>query len=132
MSQENVEVVRSMFAAYRAGDVEAVIGAADPDIELRPAVVGGPEGTVYGGREGLEAFFKDIDAAWEQFGIETEEFRDLGDTVLVLGRTRALARDGMMLEANMGWVCGMRSGKIASFHSFPSRAEALRAVGLHQ
>ena len=132
MSQENVEVVRSMFAAYRAGDTEAVVDAADVDIELRPAVVGGPEGTVYSGREGIRAFFKDIDAAWEQFAVEAEEFRDLGDTVLVLGRTRLVARDGMALEASAGWVCGMRSGKITRFHSFPSSAEALEAVGLRE
>jgi ketosteroid isomerase-like protein len=73
MSRENVEVVRSMFAAYRAGDVEAVIDTADADIELRPGIVGGPEGTVYRGSEGFRACLKDIDSAWEQFRIETEE-----------------------------------------------------------
>ena len=70
MSQENVEVVRSMFAAYRAGEVEAVIDAADPDIELRPGLVGGLEGTVYRGWEGFRAFLEDVDAAWELFRIE--------------------------------------------------------------
>jgi ketosteroid isomerase-like protein len=132
MSQENVEVVRSMFAAYRAGDVESVIDTADADIELRPGIVGGPEGTVYRGSEGFRAFLEDIDSAWEQFRIETQEFRDLGETVLVLGRTRALARHGMTLEASAGWVCRMRRGKIARFQSFPSSAEALRAVGLRK
>ena len=130
MSQENVEIVRSMFAAYRAGDVEAVIDTADPDIELRPGLVGGLEGTVYRGREGFRAFLEDIDAAWELFRIETEDFRDLGDTVLVLGRVRADARDGMTLEASAGWICGMQRGKIARFQSFPSSAKALEAVGL--
>jgi ketosteroid isomerase-like protein len=130
MSQENVEVVRLMFAAYRAGDVEAVIDTADAEIELRPGIVGGPEGSVYRGREGFRAFLQDVDAAWEQFRIETDEFRDLGDTVLVLGRARARARDGMTLKASAGWVCGMRRGKIARFQSFPSSAEALEAMGL--
>jgi len=132
MSQENVRVVRSMFAAYRAGDIEGVLDAADTDIELRPAVVGGPEGSIYSGPEGVRAFFEDIDATWEQFGIETQEFRDLGDQVLVLGRTRLVARDGMELEDSAGWVFGMRSGKIARFDAFRSRAEALEAVGLRE
>ena len=132
MSNENVEVVRSMLAAYRAGDTEAVIDAADPDIELRPAVVGRPEGTVYRGPEGVRAFFEDIDAAWEQFGIEAEEFRDLGDTVVVLGRSSLVARDGMTLEARVGWVFGMRNGRIARFDSFLSHREALEAVGLSE
>ena len=121
-----------MFAAYRAGQVEDVIEAADVDIELRPGIVGGPEGTVYRGSEGFRSCLKDIEAAWEEFQIEAEEYRDLGDTVLVLGRTRALARHGMTLEASAGWVCGMRRGKIARFQSFPSSAKALEAAGLSE
>jgi len=112
--------------------VEAVIDVADSDIELRPAVVGGPEGAVYRGPEGIRAFFKDVDAAWEQFDIEAEEFRGFGDQVLVLGRTRQVARDGLELDDSAGWVFGMRSGKIARFDAFRSRAEALEAVGLRE
>jgi ketosteroid isomerase-like protein len=130
MSASDVEVVRSMLLAYRAGNIDAVIEAADPDIEVRPAVVGGPEGIVYRGPEGVRAFFVDIAAAWERFEIEAEEFRDLGDTVLVLGSSSLVARDGMTLDAKTGWVFGMRNGKIARFDSYLSRGEAFVAVGL--
>jgi ketosteroid isomerase-like protein len=130
MSQDNLEVVRSMLSAYRAGDIEAVVATAAEDIELRPAVVGGPEGAVYSGREGVRAFFKDIDSAWEQFTIEPEEFRELGNTVVVLGRSRLVARDGMELEARVGWVYELRRGKVVRFDSFLSRPEALEAAGL--
>jgi ketosteroid isomerase-like protein len=132
MSQENVEVVRSMLAAYGAGDIEAVVSVADAEIELRPAVVGGPEGTVYRGPEGVRAFFADIAAAWERFAIEAEDFRDVGDTVLVLGRSSLVARDGMALDAKAGWVFGVRNGRITRFDSFLSRDEALEAVGLRE
>jgi ketosteroid isomerase-like protein len=90
------------------------------------------EGTVYRGWEGFRAFLEDVDAAWERFRIETEEFRDLGDTVLVLGRVLADARDGMTLETGAGWVCGMEQGKIAHFQSFLTSAEALEAAGLSE
>jgi ketosteroid isomerase-like protein len=56
MSRHNVEIVQSMFAAYGAGDFEAMLDTADADIELRPGIVGGPEGTVYRGSEGFRAF----------------------------------------------------------------------------
>jgi ketosteroid isomerase-like protein len=92
--------------------------------------VGAPEGAVYSGREGVRAFFEDIDAAWEQFSIEPEEFRDLGDTVVVLGRSRLVARDGMELEASVGWVYELRRGKVTRFDSFLSRPEALEAAGV--
>ena len=87
---------------------------------------------MYRGWEGFRAFLEDVDSAWELFRIETEEFRDMGDTVLVLGRQRARARDGMTLEASAGWVCEIQRGKIARFQSSPSSVKALEAVGLSE
>jgi len=132
MSQQNVETVRAMFASYAEGDVDAVINAAAEDIELRPALVGGLEGTVYRGKEGFRRFLADVDTAWDEWQIEIAEIHDLKDTVLALGSVQARARDGMKLEARSGWVCGMRDGKVARFRSFVSRAEALEAVGLRE
>jgi ketosteroid isomerase-like protein len=132
MSQENVEIVRAMFASYTEGDVEAVISAAAVDIEVRPGLVGSLEGTVYRGKEGFRRFLADVDAAWDEWRIEIEELRDLNDTVLALGRVRARARDGMSLEARSGWICRMRDEKVAELRSFTSRAEALEAVGLRE
>ena len=132
MSQENVEAVRRMFAAYSRADVEAVVATAAADIEVRPGLVGGLEGTVYRGREGFRRFLTDVDAAWEEWRIEIEELRDLDDTVLALGQVRARAREGMALEAHAGWVCRMRGGKLADFRSFVSAGEALEAVGLSE
>jgi ketosteroid isomerase-like protein len=132
MSRENVEVVRALFAAYATGEVEAVISAAAADIEIRPGLVGSLEGTVYRGREGFGRFLADVDAAWEEWKIDIDELRDLNDTVLALGRVRARARDGMTLEAGAGWIFVMRDGKIASFRSFTTQAEALEAAGLRE
>jgi ketosteroid isomerase-like protein len=132
MSQENVEVVGAMFASYGRADADGVIAALAEDVEVRPALVGGLEGTVYRGKDGFRRFLADVGAAWEEWRIEIEELRDLGDTVLALGNVRARARDGMVLEAHAGWVCGMRCGRIADFRSFASRSEALEAVGLSE
>ena len=130
MSQENVDTVRALFASYAKRDVDAVINMVAVDVEVRPALVGGLEGTVYRGQDGFRRFLADVEAAWEEWQIEIDELRDLSDTVLALGRVRARARDGMNLEARAGWVCGMRDGKVAHFRSFRSRIEALEAVGL--
>jgi hypothetical protein len=56
MSQENVEVVRSLFAAFAGRDFEAAAIAMHPEVEIRPAIVGGPERTVYGGLDGNRQF----------------------------------------------------------------------------
>jgi ketosteroid isomerase-like protein len=132
MSQENVETVRALFAHYAKRDIDAVINTVVDDVEVRPALVGGPEGTVYRGKDGFRRFLADVEAAWEEWQIEIDELRDLGDTVLTLGRVRARARDGMTLEARAAWVCDMRDGKVAHFRSFTSPIEALEAVGLSE
>ncbi len=88
MSHENVDTVRSMFSSYAERDVDAVINAASVDIEVRPALVGGLEGTVYRGQKGFRRFLADVEAAWEEWHIEIDELRDLSDTVLALGRVR--------------------------------------------
>ena len=133
MSQENVEAVRALFDAYREQDVDAVVEIADPDIEVHPSIVGGPEGNVYRGRDGFRQFLANVEAAWGDFRIETEEFRDLGDTVLVLGRSSARGEgSGALVEANTGWVCVLRKGKVRQFRSFARREQALEAVGLRE
>ena len=48
MSQENVEVVRSAYAAFNRSDFDAVAAALHPDVEWHP-YLGGLERTVYRG-----------------------------------------------------------------------------------
>ncbi len=51
MSQQNVEGVRGMFEAFEARDLDRLVADADPEVEPRPGLVGGLEGTVYRGRD---------------------------------------------------------------------------------
>jgi ketosteroid isomerase-like protein len=133
MSQQNVEVVRALFDAYRRQAIDAAVEIAHPDIEVRPSIVGGPESSVYRGRDGFRMFLADVEAAWADFSIEVEEFRDLGDTVLALGRSFARGEgSGVAVEATTGWVAVVRDGKVHRFASFVSRDQALEAVGLRE
>jgi ketosteroid isomerase-like protein len=133
MSRENVEVVRALFDAYRSRAIDAAVELAHPDIEVRPSIVGGPESSVYRGRDGFRTFLADVEAAWADFRIEVEEFRDLGATVLALGRSFARGEgSGVVVEATTGWVAVVRDGKVHRFASFASRDQALEAVGLRE
>ena len=132
MSQENLETVRAMFEAYERGDYSANVDLVHSDLEIRPAMTGWLEGTVYRGLDGHRQFLEDNDAAWAEFHVEIQEYRDLGETVLVLGQTWALGRDGIRVDGPGGWVCGMREGKLHRLRTFNSWAEALEAVGLSE
>jgi uncharacterized protein len=133
MSQENVEVVKDVFAAFNDREFDAATACFHPETEVRPAIVGGPEGVVYRGRDGVRRFFADIDTAWADFRVEPQEFRDLGSEVLVLGRAYARGRgSGIVLDEAAAWVAGMRDGEVIQFRSFTTREEALEAVGLRE
>ena len=120
-----------MLEAFGRRDLDGVAAEADPDIQVRPAVVGGLEGTVYRGHRGLREFVADLDDTWREFRVEAEEFRALDDVVLVLGRTVAEGMEsGVRLDTPSGFVFGVRENKVHSFRSFVSREAALAAVGL--
>ena len=132
VARKNVEAVRAMFAAFEVRDMGRLLDGVHPEIEVRPALVGGLEGTVYRGREGYREFVADIDEIWDDFRAQAEEFRDLGEVVLVLGRASGRGKEsGVQVDAPAGWVGTMREGKLNSFASF-TRDDALEAVGLRE
>ena len=133
MSEENVELARSLLAAFADRDRGAAAEVLHPEVEIRPAIVGGPEGVVYRGLDGTIQFWADIDAAWAEFRIEAEEFRDLGDRVLVLGRAFARAeRSGIVFDEPAGWLAAIHEGRIVRFRSFSNQLDALEAAGLSE
>jgi ketosteroid isomerase-like protein len=133
MSRENVELVKSLFAAFADRDLDAAASVLHPEIEIRPAIVGGPEGVVYRGLNGNRQFWADIDAAWTEFRIEPEEFRDLGGQVLVLGRAFAHAPgSGIALDEATAWIAAVHEGQIVRFRSFTNQRQALEAAGLRE
>jgi ketosteroid isomerase-like protein len=134
MSQENVEAVNTLFAAFGRRDFEAAVGVLDPSVEVRPVIVGGPQGLVYRGLDGMRKFWADIDAAWAEFRITPEEFRELDGEILVFGRAFARGREsGIGIDAAAAWIVRLRQGEIVGFRSFsnPQNAlEARRAAGV--
>src|ERR1039458_4041675 len=86
MSQENVEIIRGMYAAWLAQDIRAVYETFDEDIELNPD----PEaswvgiGQTYRGLAGIKSYMAAVYDAFKDYRPEVEELMDLGDQVLTL------------------------------------------------
>jgi ketosteroid isomerase-like protein len=86
MSRDKVEPVKRAVDAYNRRDVDTFFAElATPDFEWFPALTRAFEGGGYRGREGVERFQADTRENWEELQTLPEEFRDLGDRVLVLG-----------------------------------------------
>src|SRR2546425_12008407 len=78
MSQDNVEVVRSVFAAVNRGDRETAIGFLHPEVVIDATrSVFNP--TTYVGMQGIRRWMSDTDEVWEQFGLEVSELIDASD-----------------------------------------------------
>ena len=92
----------------------------------------GCEGRIYRGMDGYRQFLADIDATFEKFRVEPNEFRDLGDRVLVFGRASGRGRaSGIEVDAAASYVVDVRDGKVCRFRTFVGR-EALEVVGLSE
>ena len=105
----------------------------DEQFELHSAIIGGAEGKVYRGHEGVRRWLADSDESFDELRIAASDFRDLGDRVLVFGRIRARGREsGLELDSETGWVCTLQAGKLVKSKGFLSRAQALEAAGLEE
>lgn len=134
MSQENVEAVRRALDGWNRGDVDAWVESAHPDIEWFSAIKGRVEGdnTVYRGVAETRRFWDEWHAIWE-LTIELSDIRDLGDTVLALGRMQARGDgSGIDIESPIGYVFEFEGGVVRRARSYLNPRQALEAVGLRE
>ena len=131
MSQENVEIVRSGFEAYNAGDMDAVRELYHPDAIARPPE-GWPEPGPFVGREAIMSQFEQLR---QTFHVDTWEwisdFMDAADRVAVRVIWRG-AGSGPDANLEMTDVWVVRKGKIHGLECFWDHAEALEVLGLSE
>jgi ketosteroid isomerase-like protein len=64
---------------------------------------------------------------------QIEDIRDLGESVLVLGRVAVSGRATQIeLETELGELITFRDGTIATVHDYLSHREGLEAAGLQE
>ena len=86
MSSANLDLVRSIYAAWERGDFSEAEWA-DPEIEYEHA--DGPSPGTWTGLAGMSKGERYFLSAWEGFRVAAEEYRELdGERVLVLARYR--------------------------------------------
>ena len=90
MSKENVEAFKRGLEAGNRGDVDGLLDELHPEIEWHSALhalMGGQE-TVFRGHDGVRRMIGDLYETFAEVHIEMSEFRDLGDGLVAIGRTR--------------------------------------------
>jgi ketosteroid isomerase-like protein len=131
---ENLDLVRSIDAAWERGDFSSVDWA-DPEIEF---VMGdGPDPGSFTGVAVMAAFWRKFLSAWEGYRVFLDEYRELGgEQVLVLlhaggrGKTSGLAlRQARQTSANLFQI---REGKVTRLAIYFERDRAFADLGLEE
>jgi len=131
MSQENEAVARQTFDAIGRWDIDALLELYDPEIEFLPLTGTRVESGGYIGHEGVRAYFEEVGEVWEAMRPHADDIRAVGDHVLLLGGCAVRGRgSGAESDSPMAWVLTVRAGKVVRHRGYPSRTEALEAVGL--
>jgi ketosteroid isomerase-like protein len=130
MSQDNEEIVRSMFDSWAEGDFRS--GSADLDRHVTFVVRSPfPESGVVHGPDGVRKYMNGFLEQFDQLTIEAERFRAAGDTVVVQARQYGTGRSsGAPADVRYFMLFTFRGGKIVRIESILDEAEALEAAGL--
>jgi ketosteroid isomerase-like protein len=129
MFEEDTQTLRNGYEAFNRRNLEKVIELLGPEIEWR-IPTGGPETSVFRGREGTERLFKAIDEMWASYRADPEEFTDLGDgRVLVFVRATGY-REGVVAETEsaIAHLWDLRDPSGARVQIYWDRNEALAAA----
>jgi ketosteroid isomerase-like protein len=124
-------VVRGLFAAFAARDVEAAVALVDPEsfVFEAPTAAMARGGEPYRGAEGLRAYFDDVDRVWTRVELTPHEFIvDRPGRVIVLGRVWAQSHASAIRDSPTAWVFALRAGRIVRATVYPSASAALTAL----
>jgi len=132
MSRENVRIAKRLNAAFNARDIESFAELTTPDFEWTTSMMA-VEGEVFLGRQGIEKYFETMSETWEEFRSRAGEYRDLGESVLFIGRLQGRGLgSGASVDTPLDILFEFRGAQISRQRSFLDHGEALRAAGLSE
>jgi ketosteroid isomerase-like protein len=134
MPRDKLDVAKRVLDAYNRRDIDGLFAElATPDFVWYPAMVRGLDGGSYRGREGVERFNVDHSENWEELQGVAEEFRDLGNRVLVLGRLRGRGKaSGVPVDQPFAGIFDFRGDRVWRYRAYFDHAEGLRVAGLSE
>ncbi|MES2939393.1 MAG: nuclear transport factor 2 family protein [Pseudomonadota bacterium] len=130
MSQDNVGVVKHMYASFHRGDIDAVLATFSDDIDWLQS---GPPDTFpfagpFHGRNGMLDYFKGLKEALDIQEFVEVEFIGHEDRVIVFGTEKGVVKPtGGAYRYDWTHVFTMRDGKVVKYRDYYDTAAVLRA-----
>jgi ketosteroid isomerase-like protein len=129
----NLELVRSIFAAWERGDFSSADWA-DPEIEF--GLLGqGQEPSSRTGLAEMGAAWRDVLSAWDECRIAADEYREPdGERVLVLSRASGRSKTSGLELSELGIASAvlfrLQDGKVTHIGVYGDREAVLADLGL--
>jgi ketosteroid isomerase-like protein len=128
VSQENVNLIRSLYEGWLRGEIG--IDKLDPEISMAesPTLPGAVSAS---GIEAVERYMRSFAKHWENISFEPQEYVDAGEQVVVVACLIGSGKkSGVEVTRTWAYVWTVRERKALSMVGYADRAEALEAVGL--
>src|ERR1700682_2463994 len=130
MSQENVEVVRSLYEGWLRGEIG--LDRLDPEISMVESETLPGAASAYGIEAG-ERYMRSFANYWEQIRLEPQEYIDAGNQVVVVARLIGKGKkSGVEVTRTWAYVWTLRGQKALRLVGYADRTQALIAVGLEE
>lgn len=125
MAEQDVNTVRGAYEAFDRGDVPAVMGILDAEVQWHePGGGNAPSGTFIGADAVSADVFGAILENFDEYSAQPAEVSDEGDRVIVRGRFKGRNKNGAVLDTGFVHVFDMSDGKVVGFENKIDDAEA--------
>ena len=108
----DIDVVRGIYSAFAARDLERAIALLSPDCELHlrgtQTLIGRAE--PYRGHDGMREYYADVERTWEDLRLFAEDFRAIPGAVVVMGHVEGRV-EGEPVRRSAVWTWKVQHGK---------------------
>jgi uncharacterized protein len=126
MSNPNVILIQSLYAAFLNGQIDTIIAALTPDVDWQ-TVGRTKDYPLFGPRKGIAAvqeFFRLVAASEEFSQFSPREFYSVGDKVFALGSCAGTIRKtGRPFATEWVHVFTVKGGKVSQFREHTDTAQ---------
>ena len=125
----NTDTVRTTYDALARGDVPAVLGFLDPNIDWTEADGFPCAGTYHGPDAVLQNVIMKLGTEWDGFSAVPDDFVAEGDKVIALGQYSGKYKaTGKSFRTHFAHVWTLRDGKAVKFQQYTDTAKVQEAL----
>jgi ketosteroid isomerase-like protein len=129
MATHNVDLIRPIYEEWGRGNWRPYFDVYDPEMEWGWSSEFVDLGGVFQDRRDPNPRLRSWLSGWEHWRAEADEFREIGDYVVVLASYHGRGRgSGVEIEQQGAHVFKVRDGKVVRLEIFASRELAIASV----